>query len=219
MSGPKFMVIKLKDLRIPILIIFIAIVLLIFFIFRGKSAAQTFSPSDTYKDGKYIAGITLSDADMDLVVEIKDGQITSVALSGLDENSSILYNDLVDSVEYVNTYVTSTQSTELPQNANISAATNLLMDALSIALSDDKNAQISSTYEKINLTGNATTTELTNDLTSDLSDDIFVDEFEEEPIVSSSDDQSAVDEGVVDETAIDETADTDADFTILGLDS
>ncbi|WP_180270732.1 hypothetical protein [Sporanaerobium hydrogeniformans] len=50
MSSPKFMVFKLKDLRIPFIIFLVAIALLIFFLVRNKGAAQTFAPSDTYQD-------------------------------------------------------------------------------------------------------------------------------------------------------------------------
>lgn len=151
MSNPKFMVFKLKDLRIPLIILMIAAVLFVFLLFRNKAATQTFAPSDTYQDGKYIAGISLSDAEMDLVVEVKDNKITSVSLEGLDEKTSALYKDLAYGIDYVNTYVTATQSLDLPQSTNTSAATTMLMDAVKVALSSDKNTQISSTYEKVNL--------------------------------------------------------------------
>ncbi len=151
MSSPKFMVFKLKDLRIPFIILLVAIALLVFFLIRNKGATQTFAPSDTYQDGRYIAGIQLSDAEMDLVVEIKDSVITSVALEGLDESSSILYTALVKGIDEVNAFVTATQSLEFPTNAQISPATNMLMDAVKVALADDKNTQITSTYESLTL--------------------------------------------------------------------
>ncbi|MDF2613059.1 MAG: hypothetical protein K0S71_845 [Clostridia bacterium] len=152
MSNPRFMVFKLKDLRIPLIILLIAVALFVFLLFRNKNAAQTFAPSDTYQDGKYIAGIMLSDAEMDLVVEVADSKIASVSLEGLDEKTSMLYKDLAYGIDYVNTYVTATQSLELPQNTNASAATHMLMDAVKVALSEDENTQISSTYEKLDLT-------------------------------------------------------------------
>ena len=174
MSSPKFMVIKLKDLRIPILIFLVVIALFVFLLIKNKTT-QTFAPSDNYQDGKYIAGIALSDANMDLVVQIKDHAITSVSLSGLDETSTTLYKDLVSGIDYVNTYVTTTQSLELPANANTSPATNMLMDAVKVALSDNDSASITSTYQKVDLTPNASTTNL--EMTED---DIFVDEFEDD---------------------------------------
>ncbi len=173
MSSPKFMVFKLKDLRIPILILLVVLALFIFLIVRGKTT-QTFAPSDVHQDGKYIAGITLSDAQMDLVVEVKDHAITSVSLSGLDESSSVLYKDLVNGIDYVNTYVTSTQSLELPTNADTSSATLMLMDAVKIALSEDETASITTTYEKMDLTASK------DIATNELEEDIFVDEFEED---------------------------------------
>lgn len=187
MASPKFLVFKLKDLRIPALILLVVVALFIFLIFKNKTT-QTFAPSDGYQNGKYIAGITLSDADMDLVVEVQDSSIISISLSGLDESSSTLYKDLISGVNYINTYVTATQSLELPQNGNTTTATMLLMDAIKVALSDDANASISTTYEKVNLTPSDTLTseanvEMNTDTTSlDAStdvDDIFVDEFED----------------------------------------
>ena len=187
MASPKFFVFKLKDLRIPALILLVVVALFIFLIFKNKTT-QTFAPSDGYQDGKYIAGITLSDADMDLVVEVQDSSIVSVSLSGLDESSSILYKDLISGVNYINTYVVATQSLQLPQNGNTTTATMLLMDAIKVALSDDANTSISTTYEKINLTpSNPITSEtelgMNTDTTSLEADtnveDIFVDEFED----------------------------------------
>lgn len=176
MSNPKFLVFKLKDLKIPILIILVAILLLIFLLFRNKASAQTFAPSDTYQDGQYIAGISLSDTTMDLVVQVTDGQITSVSLNGLSNDSTSLYDDLVASIDYVNTYVTATQSIELPANATTSPATNMLMDAVKVALSDDANAQVLSTYEKIDVSNQ---------------DDIFVDEFSDEDYTQNTEPETA----------------------------
>ena len=152
MSNPKFMVFRLKDLKIPLIILLIAAALFVFLLFKNKNATQTFAPSDTYQDGKYIAGISLSDAEMDLIVEVEGSKITSVSLEGLDEKTSALYKDLAYGIDYVNTYVTATQSLELPEATNTSAATHMLMDAVKVALSNEKNAQISSTYESLDLT-------------------------------------------------------------------
>ena len=188
MASPKFLVFKLKDLRIPALILLIVVALFIFLIFKNKTT-QTFAPSEGYQDGKYIAGITLSDADLDLVVEVQDSNIVSVALSGLDETTSSLYDDLLSSIEYVNTYVTATQSLILPQNGSTNAATMLLMDAIKIALSEDSTASVTTTYEKVSLstdpTTDSTSTEVSNtnvdaSVEEDIdTDDIFVDEFED----------------------------------------
>ena len=181
MSSPKFLVFKLKDLRIPALIILIGVALFIFLMFKNKTT-PTFKPSTGYEDGKYIAGITLSDAEMDVIVEVTNNNITSISLSGLDETSSTLYNDLISSVDYINTYVTATQSLELPANSNTSTATMLLMDAVKIALSDDQTASVTNTYEKVELSA---AKPLSNELATDNNtDEIFVDEFQEEDFTS-----------------------------------
>lgn len=188
MASPKFLVVKLKDLTIPALIFLIVVALFIFLMVKNKTT-QTFAPSADYQDGKYIAGISLSDADMDLVVDVQDNNIVSVSLSGLDETTSNLYEDLITSIDYVNTYVTATQSLSLPENGRTTPATMLLMDAVKVALSDDANASLSTTYEKVNLTPSESASSTSSANTDDLSlsafnsdndtDDIFVDEFED----------------------------------------
>lgn len=199
MASPKFLVFKLKDLRIPALILLIVVALFIFLIFKNKTT-QTFAPSDGYQDGKYIAGITLSDADMDLVVDVQDNSIVSISLSGLDESSSTLYKDLISGVDYINTYVTATQSLELPQNGNTTTATMLLIDAVKVALSDDANASLSTTYEKVNLTPSDTAssdvnaehiTDTTSLESSTDTEDIFVDEFEDSDTLTETTTQSS----------------------------
>lgn len=150
MSGPKFMVFKLKDLRIPVIILLVALAVFGFFLYRNNSnATETFAPSDTYEDGKYIAGIHLSDASMDLVVKVKDSKIASISLEGFDETASTLYKDLEEGLTYLNTYVVATQSLEFPESTTVSSATSMLMDAVKVALSDNPSAQISSTYESL----------------------------------------------------------------------
>lgn len=207
MSNPKFLVFKLKDLRIPALILLIVVALFIFFIFQNKTTT-TFSPSNGYGDGKYIAGITLSDADMDLVVEVKDNNIVSISLSGLDETSSTLYKDLVSSIDYINTYVTATQSLELPQNGDTTTATMLLMDAVKVALSTDANASLQTTYEKVNLTPNESaetdslaadpsTTDIEASNSTDDASEVFVDEFQEEDFPTSIEDTTLENESAI----------------------
>lgn len=198
MSNPKFLVFKLKDLKIPVLIILVAILLLIFLLFRNKASAQTFAPSDTYQDGQYIAGISLSDTTMDLVVQVTDGQITSVSLNGLSNDSTSLYDDLIASIDYVNTYVTATQSIELPANATTSPATNMLMDAVKVALSDEANAQVLSTYEKLDVSDQ---------------DDIFVDEFSDEDYTQNTESEITDSNASENEAAEIAPADADTDLT------
>lgn len=198
MSSPKFLVFKLKDLRIPALILLIVVALFILLIFKNKTA-QTFASANGYEDGKYIAGITLSDADMDLVVEVKDSNIVSISLSGLDETSSSLYKDLLSGVEYINTYVTATQSLELPKNGNTTTATMLLMDAVKVALSDDANASLSTTYEKVNLTPTESVSASSNDTSLENADDIFVDEFQEGDFPSHSEETPLENELIIEQ--------------------
>lgn len=147
MSGPKFMVFKLNDLKIPVIMLLVAIVAFTVFMWSGNDVAATFAPDDSYADGMYIANIAFTDADMDVVVEVKDKQITSISLDGFDETERTLYKDINSSVSFVNDYITSTQSVELPETSNISASTSILMDAVRVALSEDNKAMLTTTYE------------------------------------------------------------------------
>lgn len=147
MSGPKFMVFKLNDLKIPAIMLLVAIVAFTFFMWSGDDSAATFAPEDSYADGMYIANIAFTDADMDLVVEVQDKQITSISLDGFDETERTLYKDINSSISFVNDYITSTQSVDLPETSNISASTSILMDAVRVALSEDNKAMLTTTYE------------------------------------------------------------------------
>lgn len=147
MSHPKFLVFKLKDLKIPFIMLVVAVVAFSVFMLSSNDTAATFAPGDSYEDGMYIANIAFTDADMDLVVEVKDKQIKSISLDGFDETERTLYKDLNESIPFVNDYVTSTQSLELPETSTISASTSILMDAIKIALSDNKNAVLNTSYE------------------------------------------------------------------------
>jgi len=220
MSSPKFLVFKLKDLRIPALILLIVVALFVLLFFKNKTT-QTFAPTNGYEDGKYIAGITLSDANMDLIVEVKDNNIVSISLSGLDETTSTLYADFTSGINYINTYVTATQSLELPQNGATTTATMLLMDAVKIALSDDVNASLTTTYEKIDFSStdnvplsqdvskndtvlNSTSASPSVDSLNNqspteeiLDDEIFVDEFQEEDFPAVSEESALENELII----------------------
>lgn len=147
MSHPKFLVFKLQDLKIPFIMLAVAVVAFSVFMLSSDDTTATFAPDDSYEDGMYIANIAFTDADMDLVVEVKDKQIKSISLDGFDETGRTLYKDLNESIPFVNDYVTSTQSLDLPETSTISASTSILMDAIKIALSDNKDAVLTTSYE------------------------------------------------------------------------
>lgn len=147
MSHPKFLVFKLQDLKIPFIMLAVAVVAFSVFMLSSDDTTATFAPDDSYEDGMYIANIAFTDADMDLVVEVKDKQIKSISLDGFDETERTLYKDLNESIPFVNDYVTSTQSLDLPETSTISASTSILMDAIKIALSDNKDAVLTTSYE------------------------------------------------------------------------
>lgn len=167
MSSPKFMVFKLKDLRIPIFILLAAIAVFLFVVFRNSSASQTFAPSDGHKDGKYIAGISLTDAELDLVVVIENNKIVSVDLENFDAKEATLYKDLETGVDYVHNYVTATQSLDFPVNAAVPEAAMLLMDAVKVALSQDENATLTTSYQKVSTESLDSSIAIEDDLAAD----------------------------------------------------
>lgn len=203
MSSPKFMVFKLNDLKIPFIMLLVVIAAFSFFILKDSNdVTPTFAPDNSYEDGKYIANISFTDADMDLVVEIKDKQITSIFLDGFDEMERTLYSGLNESISFVNDYITSTQSTDLPEASNISASTSILMDAVKVALSEENNAVITTTYE----------VPLLESMTEDQFEDMAQNESEEavtEDVLSDqviSDEMSEVEEATSADTELTEDA-------------
>ena len=147
MSRSKFMVIKLSDLKLPLIMLALALTVFAYLLLNDHETAQTFAPETYYEDGMYIASMAFADANMDIIVSVMDKEITSIALDDFDETEKSVYQDLQDSLSFVNDYVTSTQSLELPEASNISASTSILMDAVKVALSNDVNCMITSTYE------------------------------------------------------------------------
>ncbi|OOB78696.1 MAG: hypothetical protein ATN34_00510 [Epulopiscium sp. Nele67-Bin002] len=151
MSRHNFMVINLKDLKVPVIMLGVSVLALGVFMNSGGTeeakAAEVFAPSTNYKDGIYVANLAFTDANMDLVVQVENEAIVSVSLEGFDETERVLYNDLNSSISFVNHYVVSTQSLELPESENITSATNTLMDAVLVALSSDPTAKLTTTYQ------------------------------------------------------------------------
>lgn len=149
MSSPKFMVFKLKDLQIPIIMLLVALAVFSFFMLTSDKAdaTESFAPTHTYEDGMYIASIALTDADLDVIVNVKDNQITSVSLDGFDDTEKAIYQDFDKSISFINDYVTATQSLDLPKTETLSVSSGILMDAVRIALSDDQDASITTSYE------------------------------------------------------------------------
>ncbi len=150
MSSPKFMVFKLKDLKIPVLIFAVVIVLLLVLFLKNKTT-QTMAPmslSSSHQDGKYMSHISINDLEFDLVVEIMNNEFESVSLEGLDSVSTPFTDSLAEGIDYVNTYVVTSQNTILPTNTVSTPTVDMLFDAIHIALSEEDDASIMTKYEK-----------------------------------------------------------------------
>ncbi|ONI42912.1 hypothetical protein AN640_07045 [Candidatus Epulonipiscium fishelsonii] len=151
MSNHKFVVVKLADFKIPAIMLTIAAGAFAIFLTSGDSnnnsvLSETFSPT-VYEDGIYKANLSFSNANMDLVVTVQDEVITSIELDGFDENERALYGDLNNNIYYINEYVTRTQSLEFPLNETVSASAKILMDATCVALSEEADANLTTTYK------------------------------------------------------------------------
>lgn len=149
MSSPKFMVFKLKDLKIPVLIFGVVVALLLVLFIRSKTT-QTFVPTSLAgvpQDGKYISHISVDDLEFDLVVEVANNEFESVSLEGLDPSSTPFTTALANSIDYVNTFIVTSQNTMLPTNTASTPTVDMLFDAVHIALSEDKDASKITKYE------------------------------------------------------------------------
>lgn len=147
MSRPRFMVFKLNDLKLPFIMFLLVVAAFSFFLSKGDRSQETFTPDTGYQDGLYIANMAFSDANIDVVVTVAQNEIVSIALDHFDDTERILYQDLSNSIVFVNDYITATQSLELPSDSIITPSTTILMDAVAIALSNDENAQLKTTYQ------------------------------------------------------------------------
>ncbi len=178
MSRHKFMVLNLRELKVPAIMLGVAVVALTAFMSLGEGdaapTAEVFAPSTNYQNGTYLANLAFSEANMDLVVVVEDEMITSVSLVGFDETERMLYTDLNSSIAFLNNYIVATQSLELPNNDSISTSTNILMDAVLVALSQDADATLTTTYH------------------SPLLEQWYEDESGEAPLLSPIDDDDAL---------------------------
>lgn len=135
MSKPKFMVFKLRDLWVPVIVAIVAILMIMFFVSRFTATKPTFSPQEDYKDGDYVSTISLDNAEFNVAVSIHENAITSVELRNMDEQAQIMYPLFETSMDYINEQVTKTQSLDIGEFEPAKETTNFLMAAVKDALS------------------------------------------------------------------------------------
>ncbi|HHX60552.1 MAG TPA: hypothetical protein GX707_07485 [Epulopiscium sp.] len=134
MSKPKFMVFKLKDLWVPVIVTIFAIVMVVFFVSKLTSTKTTFAPDQGFNDGLYVAEISLDNAEFNVAVSIHKNAIKSVELRNMDEQAKLMYPLFEPSMAYINDRVTKTQSLEIEEFAQAKETTAFLMDAVRNAL-------------------------------------------------------------------------------------
>ena len=178
MSQSKIMVLKMKDLQLPVIMLLVALAVFTYLLFTNKSPTveETFSSATMYEDGQYTANISLADADLDLVVEVKNHQITSVWLEHFTDSERAIYKDLDSTISFISDYVLSTQSVELPSTENLSTASVLLMNAVKVALSEDENATYTTTYQAPVVEAVSDTTENEMETEETLSEELIVED-------------------------------------------
>ncbi|OON97089.1 MAG: hypothetical protein ATN31_08665 [Candidatus Epulonipiscioides saccharophilum] len=154
MSKHRFIVVNLKEWKVPAVMLGISILCFVSYLEIIDSKAthatsvEVFSPTHTYDDGIYKANLAFKDANINLVVTIEDETIVSVNLEDFDERERMLYPTLNNSIKFVNDYVQRTQSIEITDKTiNLSPATSILMDAINIALSKTPEAKLSTNYQ------------------------------------------------------------------------
>lgn len=134
MAKPKFMVFKLKDLWLPVIVTIFAIIMVVFFISKLTATKATFSPDQGFNDGLYVAEISLDNADFNVAVSIHKNAIKSVELQNMNEDAKLMYPLFEPSMAYINEQVTKTQSLDIEEFAQAKETTAFLMDAIKSAL-------------------------------------------------------------------------------------
>lgn len=186
MSKPKFMVFKLKDLWIPVIVTIFAIVMVVFFVSKLTATKTTFLPDQGFNDGLYLAEISLDNADFNVAVSIHKNSIKSIELRNMDEQAKLMYPLFEPSIAYINDQVTKTQSLEIEEFAEAKETASFLMSAIKDALAlPDQTVDM--------LDGNL-----------DKSDDYVDDYILTEPVSNSIDNPDMTDEMFIDwETELD----------------
>lgn len=180
MSKPKFMVFKLKDLWIPVIVTILAIVMVVFFISKLTATKTTFSPDQGFNDGLYLAEISLDNADFNVAVSIHKNAIKSIELRNMDEQAKLMYPLFEPSIAYINEQVTKTQSLEIEEFAEGKETAAFLMSAIkdALALPDqtvdmmDGNLDKSDDYVDDYILTEPVSNSATN---PDMSDEIYID--------------------------------------------
>ena len=134
MSKPKFMVFKLKDLWVPVIVTIFAIIMVVFFISKLTATKATFSPDQGFSDGLYLAEISLDNAEFNVAVSIHKNSIKSVELRNMTEDAKLMYPLFEPSMAYINDQVTKTQSLDISEFAQAKETAAFLMDAIRDAL-------------------------------------------------------------------------------------
>lgn len=134
MSKPKFMVFKLKDLWIPVIVTIFAIIMVVFFISKLTATKATFSPDQGFNDGLYVAEISLDNADFNVAVSIHKNAIKSVELRNMSEDAKLMYPLFEPTMAYINEQVTKTQSLDISEFSQAKETAAFLMDTIKDAL-------------------------------------------------------------------------------------
>ena len=135
MSKPKFMVFKLRDLWVPVIVTIVAVLMIVFFVSKFSAAKPTFAPQEDYSNGDYVTKISLDNADFNVAVSIHKNAITSVELRNMDEQTKMMYPLLEPSMEFINAQVTKTQSLDIAEFEPAKETTAFLIAAVRDALS------------------------------------------------------------------------------------
>ena len=135
MSKPKFMVFKLKDLWVPVIVVIVAVLMVVFFVSKFTATQPTFAPQEDYSNGDYLANISLDNADFNVAVSIHKNAITSVELRNMDEDAKMMYPLFESSISHINEQVTKTQSLDIADFPDAKETTAFLISAVKDALS------------------------------------------------------------------------------------
>ena len=149
MGSTKIFVIQLREVFKSAIYVIIGIILLalLAYFFIPKTNNNVTEPSvQASSDALYIPGIyaielTLSNAKVNLEIEVTENEIISVRFSEPDERQQAFYPLLYPAMRHLSSEVIRTQSSEIAITSDYEFTNRVLLDAIRVALSSAQASQ------------------------------------------------------------------------------
>lgn len=143
-ANTKIVVLKRKNLVITLLFagLGIVLILLLIFMFRGKSAESV--NTSAYIPGVYTTTITLNNQELDVEVSVSKDEIRSIRFVNLSETVTTMFPLMESALESVSVQIVQNQSTkDLLYADDMKYTSELLVNAINAALAKAENPNAS----------------------------------------------------------------------------